>query len=120
MTTTYFHSESLARCCIPESNLTNAFIVDKLTGGYSNLAEQLNDGKKISEVTCKDITGQNGFCSRIYKYRVQLTRGGEPDEQTPHVSVVLKLFSFDRITVSLKAFAGETTMSQNWRTGYVG
>jgi len=46
----YFVSESLAEECVPESNITNAFIVEKLTSGDEGARRQLEHGRKISRV----------------------------------------------------------------------
>lgn len=61
--------------------------------------------------------GLNGYCSRTYNYRVLLTQNEDSNGQNAYISVVPKLFSFDRITVNLKAFAGddyEESKMDNW------
>jgi hypothetical protein len=49
MAAPHFHSESIARECIPESTLTNSFLVEKLSAGHAVLAEPLKSGMKVSE-----------------------------------------------------------------------
>lgn len=47
----HFLSESLAGECIPESNITNAFVVEKLDSGHEGMGQQLEQGMKISSVS---------------------------------------------------------------------
>ena len=71
-----------------------------------------------TQVTCKDITGFNGYLSKIYKYCVELSPadngdvGDKAKANTQHsdgkISVILKVFSYQHIERVLKLFGGDT------------
>jgi len=47
--TCHFISESLAEECVPESDISNAFL-KKLAGGHAEMKEQIDAGNKIVKV----------------------------------------------------------------------
>jgi len=77
-------------------------------------------GKKVVGVTCKDITGINGYLSKIYKYSVELatagdggrTQGDSQHLQTANISVILKMFSYQTTEKSAKMF-GENVFDES-------
>jgi len=110
----HFVSESLAEECVPESDITNGFMVEKLASGHEKVKRCLEEGMKIHSVTCKDITGTNGYCSKIYKYGVELAPGsGDSKDEPTRISVILKLFSYQRIRKVMEIFtAGELSQAK--------
>jgi hypothetical protein len=47
----HFVSESVAAECVPESDISNAFLVEKLASANAELGERLKEGKKVAKVS---------------------------------------------------------------------